>query len=422
VHPPQLRRAIELSSQPVSIGREQADVSLPLSSLSRRHLVISWSAAAEQHVVEDVGSRHGTSLNGTPLSGPAALTPQAVIRAADLLLVYESGGPEADETRALPGRSGAAHRLRAEVAAAASDAAPVLILGATGVGKESVAAELHRLSGRRGPLLAVNCAALSPQLAESQLFGHVKGAFTGADAATPGLFRAASGGTLFLDEVGELSAELQPKLLRALQQREVLPVGATQPVKVDVRVVAATNRDLAEAIERGTFRRDLHARLALWEIRVPLLKDRRADILEWVERLRARWEAERGSSLGRLELEAEAAEALLLAPLPENLRTLDRLVHLLGVRREPVTVEDLPLSLLEAALPAPGGASGSGDRADQRPSPRRASPSKEELAATLTRLGSVRATARHYERDRRQIYRWIDAFGLDWKDADDRDA
>src|SRR5262249_13842254 len=146
---------------------------------------------------------------------------------------------------ALPGRSAAATALRAALAEAASDQAPVLLVGETGVGKERAAEELHRLSGRAGPLVRVNCAALAPQLVEDQLFGHVRGAFTGAGDDQPGLLRAADGGTLVLDEVGELPAELQPKLLRALEERQVAPLGSTRAVRVDVRVVAATNRDLA---------------------------------------------------------------------------------------------------------------------------------------------------------------------------------
>jgi len=398
------------------VGREKCTVSLGVAALSRHHLTLSWDASAQAHRVTDAGSKHGTFVNGTRLDAPALLSPQDVLRAADVVFVYERGGSESAETPSLPGASEASHKLRAEVAHAAPDAAPVLIIGATGVGKESVASEVHRLSGRKGPFLAVNCAALAPQLAESQLFGHVKGAFTGADAAGQGLFRAANGGTLFLDEIGELSAELQPKLLRALQQREVLPVGATAPVKIDVRVVAATNRDLAKEVEAGTFRRDLHARLALWEVRVPSLADRRADIVGWIERLRARWEAERGSKLLPLQLEAEAVEAILLAPLSDNLRALDRLVHHLGARKEPVSADELPTWLTANAPSAPDSASEPDQ--DKGPKARRPSPSKEELMAALEKLGSVRATAKHFDRDRRQIYRWIEAYEIDWSDDD----
>ena len=241
---------------------------------------------------------------------------------------------------------------------------------------------------------------------------------TGADASGQGLFRAAGGGTLFLDEVGELSSDLQPKLLRALQQREVLPVGATAPVKVDVRVVAATNRDLAREVEAGNFRRDLHARLALWEVRVPNLAERRADIADWLDRLRARWETERTAALPPLLLEAEALEAILLAPLADNLRALDRLVHQLGTHTGPVSAEDLPAWLFEnpsSSEQAKPVEKTTGPRA------RRPSPSKPELKAALEKCGSVRATAKHFERDRRQIYRWLELYGLDAPDDEGDD-
>src|SRR6185295_11015283 len=172
---------------------------------------------------------------------------------------------------------------------AATDPAPVLLHGESGTGKERIAGELHRLSGRKGRLIAVNCAALSRELVESQLFGHQKGAFTGATELHPGYFRAAQGGTLFLDEIGELSLEVQPKLLRAIQQGEVQAVGSTQPAHVDVRVVAATNRELQQAVNAGQFRADLYARLSLWELRVPPLRERRADLFPWIDRLHGRW-------------------------------------------------------------------------------------------------------------------------------------
>jgi transcriptional regulator with PAS, ATPase and Fis domain len=336
------------------------------------------------------------------------LAHNAVLRLAELVLVYEVAKPFEllAPTLAVPGDSVASHLLRAAILKAAPDVAPVLIEGETGVGKESVAAELHRLSGRKGPLLPVNCAALSPQLAESQLFGHVKGAFTGAEAAGPGLFRAAQGGTLFLDEVGELTQELQPKLLRVLQQREVLPVGSTTPTKVDVRVIAATNRPLRQTVEAGGFRRDLYARLALWELAVVPLRERRAELVDWLRRLHQR---RAGDSAGLPDLEPEAVEALLLAQLPENLRTLDRLVHALGSAHGPVRAEDLP-SWVEAH-----GAS-EAEHDAERPSARRATPTREELSALLEKLGSIRATAKYLDRDRRQIYRWIEAFGIPWKD------
>jgi len=265
--------------------------------------------------------------------------------------------------------------------------------------------------------VAVNCAALPRELVESQLFGHVRGAFTGAHDAQTGLFREADGGTLFLDEIGELPAELQPKLLRAIQEREIRPVGATRNLRVDVRIVAATNRDLSAAVADGSFRRDLYARLSLWELPVPALRQRRADILMWIDRLHRRWLAERGRTDGpALVPDAPAAEALLLCAWPDNLRGVDRLVHALAAETtaaESLTLERLPDWFRSRppsfAQPAPAAEEPVAAAHAARPG----TPTRDELAAVLERLGgSVRATARHFGRDRRQIYRWLDAYGL----------
>jgi DNA-binding NtrC family response regulator len=278
----------------------------------------------------------------------------------------------------------------------------VLLLGETGTGKEHAARVLHRLSGRPGAFVAVSCAELSGELMASQLFGHARGAFTGASEARPGLFRSAAGGTLLLDEIGELPAALQPKLLRVLQEGEVLPVGETRAVTVDVRVVAATHAPLEALIERGGFRRDLYARLAFWTIALPPLRARRADIIMWLQRLHAGFAARRALPPAPLPLSADAAEALLVAAWPENLRGLDRLAHHLGGRAEAAPIGVAELGALEpAAAPARRAAVA-------RPAP----PTRAELAELMERLGSVRAVARHLGRDRRQIYRWLDAFGL----------
>jgi DNA-binding NtrC family response regulator len=236
-------------------------------------------------------------------------------------------------------------RLRSQLARAAPDVSPALIIGETGTGKESIARELHRLSGRKGDFVAVNCATFGEQLIESQLFGHVKGAFTGATTDQEGLFVAAQGGTLFLDEIGEMPLELQPKLLRAIQEREIRAVGSTRNVKVDVRIVAATHRDLVERARLGTFRQDLYARLALWQLQVPALRERRADVVRWARFLHAVWCEERKlSSDPGLDLHPDAAEALALLAWPENLRGMNRLVHEVAVLRlrEPLRREHLP--------------------------------------------------------------------------------
>jgi len=160
----------------------------------------------------------------------------------------------------------------------------VLVSGETGTGKELWARLLHRSGPRRNKaFVPVNCAALTPSLAESQLFGHEKGSFTGAAGRSLGIFRAAQGGIVFLDEIGEMPPELQPKLLRVLQQREVMPVGASEPVPIDVQVVAATNRDLEQEVEKGGFREDLYYRLNMIELQVPPLRERPEDIPAFID-------------------------------------------------------------------------------------------------------------------------------------------
>lgn len=182
------------------------------------------------------------------------------------------------------GSNVAMRRIARSIDRAAEVECTVLISGETGTGKELWARLLHRSGPRKDKIFVpVNCAALTPSLAESQLFGHEKGAFTGAQGRSLGIFRAAQGGMVFLDEIGEMPAELQPKLLRVLQQREVLPVGATEPVRIDVQVVAATNRNLELEVQKGSFREDLYYRLNMIELQVPSLRERADDIPEFIE-------------------------------------------------------------------------------------------------------------------------------------------
>jgi transcriptional regulator with GAF, ATPase, and Fis domain len=423
VYPFDLRAVYPLVGDRLVIGRRPDDAAQPRLShptVSRHHLVIEWDERAGAHVGTDMGSRNGTWIDGSPAHGPRPLAANSVVRAGDVLLVYETGrGLSENDTAgvsldAIPGEAPPVCLLRAAMARAARDPSPVLLIGETGTGKELIGSEIHRLSRREGELVTLNCAALSPHLVESQLFGHVRGAFTGAGETAPGVFRAANGGTLFLDEIGELPAALQPKLLRAIQEGEIQPVGSPKTVRVDVRVIAATNRDLAADVERGTFRRDLYARLALWELRVPALRERRGDLFDWIRRLHDKWIDRRSSSVETPAFEADAAEALLLHNWPENLRGVDRLVHELAGTGAAGTI---PLAQLPAWLSAREDATSPRPRGEvPAPTPgqgRPPTPTKEELESVLTRLGgSVRATAKHFGRDRRQIYRWIEAFDL----------
>jgi DNA-binding NtrC family response regulator len=219
------------------------------------------------------------------------------------------------------GRSPEMEKLYRIVAKAAQSTHPVLILGESGTGKELVARSIH-FSGpfRDKPFIPVDCGSLVPTLIESELFGYVKGAFTGAQHAKDGLLAIAEGGTVFLDEVGELPTDLQAKLLRAIQEREIRPVGSTKHIPINVRILAATNRDLEEGVAQGTFRRDLYYRLNVLSLRIPSLRERRQDIpilaSHFLERLSRNSEQER-------TLSDEALKAMLAYDWPGNVRELE---------------------------------------------------------------------------------------------------
>jgi two-component system response regulator AtoC len=219
----------------------------------------------------------------------------------------------------------AMRRLVAEVRRVASKDITVLVRGETGTGKEHIASLLHAQSRRAsGPLVRVNCAAIPRELAEAELFGHARGAFTGAMQARRGYFSEADGGTLVLDEVGELPLALQPKLLRALQNGEIQPVGSTRPVQVDVRVVASTNRDLEAEACAGRFRQDLYYRLAVVELVVPRLRDRRDDIPALAAEFARRYAARFG--MEEVRLSPELVANLCDAEWPGNVRQLENAV------------------------------------------------------------------------------------------------
>jgi aliphatic sulfonates family ABC transporter substrate-binding protein len=229
-------------------------------------------------------------------------------------------------TRAMVCGDPASRALHALIERVAPSDVPVLIAGETGTGKEVVARRLHGLSRRAdGPFVAVNAGAFSESLIESELFGHERGAFTGAHASKPGWFETANGGTLFLDEIGELPLPMQVKLLRVLQEGEVTPVGTRRPSSVDVRVIAATNVDLRAAIRDRRFREDLFYRLNGTSLRVPALRDRPGDILPLAEYFMGRYEREVGQSGVRLA--PSAAEALLRHRWPGNVRELENAVR-----------------------------------------------------------------------------------------------
>lgn len=233
----------------------------------------------------------------------------------------------------------------------ASSNAPILISGESGAGKEVIAQLIHGRSPRAGgPLVAANCAGLPESLIESELFGHTKGSFTGADASRQGLFRAADGGTLFLDEIGELPLHLQPKLLRAVETGKITPVGSETPLAVDARLVAATNRNLEEAVAEGRFRDDLYYRINVVELVVPPLRERREDILPLARRFA-------GQFCGRpARLSPQALQSLLAYSWPGNVRELRNAVQraCLLCRGDVILPEHLPPKIAAlAAAPQP---------------------------------------------------------------------
>ena len=270
-----------------------------------------------------------------------------------LRLSRGSAGPveglAADERDEIVGGSEAIAALLREIDVVADSELPVLLLGETGVGKELFARRIHQRSRRRErPLVHVNCAALPESLAESELFGHAKGAFSGAGAERPGRFEAADGGTLFLDEVGELPLPVQAKLLRALQNGEIQRLGADRPRSVDVRVVAATNRNLREAVRDGRFRADLYHRLSVYPVPIPPLRERGADVLllagRFLELNRARL------GLRSLRLSPEAGEALTRYRWPGNVRELEHVISRAALKALSRGGERGDIVTLDAAL------------------------------------------------------------------------
>jgi transcriptional regulator with GAF, ATPase, and Fis domain len=375
------------------VGRDPANrLSIPDRLMSRRHCVVSMKNG--RFCLRDLGSSNGTFVNGIPVeehvlehgdriragdsvlmflhAEAAAPMPSTAADAIDDRTTRINGGRQAEGTRRASSDSAGdilAEVLAGRVALQAHDMvgdspamrlvydrirklAPsdctVLINGETGTGKELAARAIHQNSRRaRRPFVAINCAALTEPLLESELFGHEKGAFTGAHSLKKGRFEIADGGTIFLDEVGELAPPLQSKVLRALQHHEFERVGGTRTVRVDVRVIAATNRDLAGEVTAGRFRQDLWYRLNVVSVTMPPLRERREDIPSLAAHFAAKYA--RGRSV---DLSADAVSALTAHDWPGNVRELENAIEravVLG-SADRITADDLPEIFAE--LPA----------------------------------------------------------------------
>ena len=390
-------------------GSELA-VRVPDRWMSSRHARIEPSFG--RWILTDTESKNGTIVEGHTTKR-AVLTDGALIELGHTLFVFFERLPiepdalailELAPTEGSPGTVTLLPAWQTEIARLRQIAAseiPMLIEGESGTGKEVIARAIHGLSGRHGAFVPVNCGALADNLVERELFGDKKGAFSGAQADHEGLVRAASGGTLFLDEIGDLPPASQATLLRVLQEREVMPVGGTRAVVIDLRVVAATHRDLDDMAAEGSFRHDLLARLAGFRVCVPPLVERRTDLGLLIGALHARLFP--GDHPG---FDIDAARLLLRYPWPFNVRELEQALATAQVLagHELVRAEHLPDSVRTGRPPgAPRPVILS--ELDQKVR-------DQVVAALREHQGNVSAVARALDKDRKQIQRWIKRFAL----------
>ena len=392
---------VPLPNTRLVVGRDPGAEGLRLEdeTASRCHAELEYWPSYDCFRIRDLESKNGIFVDGQRAE-EAVLDAGTVVRiGANLFVLEELRVPEAAELQ--PPVTVSLTRAWAEllVDRAGPSALPVLLRGPTGAGKERLAQRVHEASERAGPLVPVNCAAITPELIGSELFGHVRGAFSEAKRDRTGLVASAEGGTLFLDEIAELPLEQQSTLLRVVQERRVRPVGSDRELPVDVRFVAATHVDLQAACRAKTFRQDLYARLAGLEVELPGLAERRVEILPLFE-----------AFAPGLTLDTFAAERLLLYAWPRNVRELELLARrLVAVSTSArIGVELLPAGI--QAGPAPAEASVA---AEHPPPPPPAKPSREELEALLSSYrGRVADVARALAVTRQSVYRMMAEFDL----------
>ncbi len=333
------------------------------------------------------------------------LTAQKAIERRDLLAEIAAMRGRTDSEAILLGGSAAMTRLKEEIARVAPTDARVLITGENGTGKELVARALHRLSERAdAPLVEVNCAAIPEELIESELFGHVKGSFTGASEDRRGKFEEADGASLFLDEVGDMSARTQSKVLRALQEGRFTRVGSTKAIASDARVLSATNKDLQAEIVRGAFREDLYFRLAVVPLHVPPLRERSEDIPELARHFLELASARFGRRPRRLS--PDAVRALQAHRWPGNVRELKNLIERLMIfgQGDEIEASDLPFAAAEAgALPPDAPLKDARDEFERR----------YILAALKRHRGNVTRAAEMLGLERSNLYRKLKSYGIE---------
>jgi transcriptional regulator with GAF, ATPase, and Fis domain len=454
----QLSPAYVFVSQELTIGREASClICVPEQAVSRQHARIFSRAdptlMRDRWFLQDLGSRNGTMIDGAYVS-EIELEPNHELRVGDAIFKFVDEGVEKSVAYRIDGRVAGDRKAKffhelvgnsqidhiaADIERIAPKELSAVILGETGTGKEVVARGIHTLSGRRGSLQAINCAAIPPTLLESELFGYRRGAFSGADRDKPGLIKLADQGTLFLDEIGDMPLDAQAKLLRVLQSREVFPLGATTPEHVDIRIVCATHRDLYQYVKEGKFRGDLLARLNEHVVRLPPLRERKEDIFLLAKSFGARY--------GRpnIQLTFSFIVALLHYDWPFNVRELESCIkrgvaltdggtldtvhlpdaiaeHMKGYGEKPrismtsnyppsvtgmaaASVDDSVVipPLRPAYVPA-----------SSPPQQRRGPPTEDELRILLQRhRGNIAAVGRELGKERMQIHRWLKRYNID---------
>lgn len=404
----------------LTIGRDEScAVHLTGNDVSRRHAALRRNGpdpggSDTGVVIADLGSRNGVRVNGRLVS-VAPLGLGDVVRVGGWVGVVTAAPGELAEIDTGLWGGAALQAALAPLRRAAPSDLPIVLEGETGTGKEVVTRALHRWSGRRGSLVAVNCAALPESLAEGELFGYRRGAFTGAERASAGFFRSAEGGTLLLDEVLDLPLALQAKLLRVLEERAVQPLGETRPSSIDVRIVVAGQQPLTEAVRAGRFRADLLARLDGLTVRLPPLRDRREDVLPlFVHLLR---EAGQGRAPA---IESDLAERLCQHDWPFNVRELvqlcKRMITLYGSETT-LDAHHLPERIGEGvgtALPAAAPTRKPAALPEERPT---APPEPVELPALVVALrassGNVARAAAMLGISRQRAYRLMEGQAVD---------
>jgi transcriptional regulator of acetoin/glycerol metabolism len=405
-----------MDPEPRVIGREESSaLCLGGSDVSRRHASLQRAIDGQLTLV-DLESRNGTQVNGAPVR-VTRLSLGDVLRLGGWVgVVADAPEPVTELAPGLFG-GGVLRRAISPLRTAAPSDLPIVLEGETGTGKEVVARAIHVWSGRAGPFVAVNCAALPQGLAEAELFGYRRGAFTGADRPSPGFFRSADGGTLLLDEITELPLALQAKLLRVLEQREVQPLGEPRPVPIDVRVVVAGQEALLDAVRERRFRADLLARLDGMSVRLPPLRARREDVPALFGQL---WAA-----LGQRpqpSLEFDFVERLCVHDWPLNVRELVLLVRRLLVfyASEPsLRARHLPARIgPESAQPAsrPEREAAAAEKASEAGVAIERVELPELIAALRAAQGNVTRASTLLGITRQRAYRLIEGHALDLDD------